>query len=293
MRPGLVASHVVLMAFAGCVASESGTLQGGDSIEPGTGPLVVGRVVDTEIVPIPNATITVHPGDWVALSDDGGGFAIGPLEPGEYVVRAEKLGYASAEATVAVFEDQGAQLILTVRAVAPNVPYSETTFHVTFAYCWVSGLWGNLPCTKIIDYVAGTNISREEKIDFTFYIENPGLVDLLVELDWETQALGSDGSFLLQSPPGQPLTGLVDLFLYLRGAAPLSGWAVVGKENCGRCAVFDATPNKIHFDGITVPVAGNSTVPNHALFLNHRMEAYLTHFYNRAGPRDFTAVADA
>lgn len=289
---GLLLSSLLTGCVATTGAEPAAQRQRGDGEAEGI--FLVGTVVDTELLPVPEAQITVEPGPFTGATDHAGLFRIGPLEPGEYVVRVEKNGYAGAQQDVVVYADGAAQMVLTITAVAQNVPYAETEIHVTFAYCWVSSfLWGNLPCTKIVDYVAGTNVSSEEKIDFAFFIENPGLVDLLVELDWETQAFGHDGSFLLQSPPGQPLTDLVELYLYLRGSAPLSGWAVVGESNCEDCPIFDATPNKIHFDGIAVPVTGNSTIPEHAVFLNHRMDVLMTYFYNRAGPRDFSAVPDA
>ncbi|HLE48148.1 MAG TPA: hypothetical protein VI818_07625, partial [Candidatus Thermoplasmatota archaeon] len=69
--------------------------------------------------------------------------------------------------------------------------------------------------------------------------------------------------------------------------------------------VFDAEPNKVAYEAVTGWSDGNATIPRvpdpvnggtllsgTTLFLNHRVEAWMTYFYNREGDRAFSALPD-
>jgi hypothetical protein len=229
-------------------------------------------------------------------TDANGRFHIGPLEPGDYALVFEKKGYASTTKTVTLAQEPIRAFTVTLVAVASDVPYHQSFTRSTFVICWSQNIVGGVPCTKLVDYVAGTNVSSSEKFAFTFLIPNAGLADMLVEVVWKSQANGKDMGFYIQTPPNQPLTGLVVKYFSRSGGSPLRGWLTAGiKNKCGTadCAgVFDATPNKVVYEGVTIGSYNNATVPYAALYLNHRTDAWFTLFYNRAGSRDYTSVPD-
>lgn len=298
-RFSAIAAILLAILLSGC-AQVTGRGDGPSGAGPkgigGSGVFLTGLVVDEELVPIPAATILVTPGDVAGETDEGGAFRVGPLEPAEYVVRAEKTGYLGAEAVVQVTDEDPSPLTLMISAKALNVPYHTTASHVTFVICASYNIIGGVPCTKLVDYAAGTNFSSSEKFAFTFRIPNAGLVDMLVEMIWTPQSFGKDMLFMVQTPPNQPLTAATVKYMTMRGGAPLRGWVVAGiKNQCGSgtCAgLFDAEANKILYEALTVWSNGNATIPMTSLYLNHRTETWMTQFYNRAGTRDFTAVPD-
>lgn len=298
LRFGAFAAILLALLLSGCTQATGQEGAGGARPQgiDGSGVFLTGLVVDEELVPIPATTVHVTPGDLSAETDQGGQFRLGPLEPAEYVVTAQKTGYRGAEAIIQVTDEEPSPITLIISALALNVPYHTTASHVTFVICASYNIIGGVPCTKLVDYAAGTNISSSEKFAFTFRIPNPGLVDMLVEMIWTPQTFGKDMLFMIQTPPNQPLTAATVKYMTMRGGAPLRGWAVAGiKNTCGSgtCAgLFDAEANKILYEALTVWSNGNATIPLTSLYLNHRTETWMTMFYNRAGTRDFTAVPD-
>lgn len=296
-----------LMPLVAIVAASlaSGCLGGDPTMAPGgadfgAGATVIpGVVVDEELAPVSDATVTTSAGDARATTDHRGAFVLGPLEDGEHVVRAAKDGYEPATATVQVIGASVDGIHLVLKATALDVPYHASQRHVTYVNCASYNPIGGVPCTKLVDYLAGTNLSGEERFAFTFFVPNPGLADVLVEMTWTAQALGKDMLFKIQTPPGQPATALSTNYYSIAGGSPLRGWVVANVANQDREAIFDAEPNKVLYEGLTIWDDGNSTVPGvpgvlsgTSLYLNHRTEVWLTMFYNRAGSRDFTALPD-
>lgn len=300
MRIALFVSlFFVTLVFAGCV---------GETPKSATGPNVSldkdvtairGIVIDDELVPIEGATITDAGSDRTAMTDAQGVFILGPLEEGEHPLTASKIGYQSVSIDVRIFDEpvEGIRFILT--AAASNVPYHETTNHVTFVNCASRNPIGGTPCTALPDYLLGGHaVSPSESFAFQFTVPSPNLVDLLVELVWTDQAFADDMAFKMQTPPGQPATNLATTYYYMEGGQPLRGWIQAGVENQGE-AMFDAEPNKVTYEGMTIWSGNNATIPGvpgvasgTTFYFNHRTDAWLTYFYNRAGSREFTALPD-
>lgn len=299
VRPASFTALLFLsLAFAGCVGgSESST-------PPGAGPNVRldgdvigirGIVVDDELVPVAGVMIRDANSDATAMTDEGGIFTLAPLQAGEHVLSAEKAGYAPVQTAIQVFDEsvEGVQILL--RAVASNVPYHETTNHVTFVNCASYNLVGGVPCTALPDYVIGGHtISPDESFSFRFMVPNANLADMLIEMTWTPQAFGHDMSFWFQTPPGQPATAASQKYFRMSGGAPLRGWVIANVENptADDGAVFDAEPNKVEYDALTAWNANNSTIPYHSFYFNHRAEVWMTYFYNRPGSREYTALPD-
>ena len=293
----------VTVAFAGCVGGQGSSTPGGPNLDLGKDTLAIyGIVIDDELVPIDGATITDTASGKTVLTDVSGKFALGPVETGEHPLTAARDGYQPVSILVQVFDVpvEGIQFLLT--AVATNVPYHETIPHTTFVNCSSMNPVGGTPCTAIPDYVLGGNtISPSESFAFRFTIPSPNLADLLFEMVWSDQAFASDMSFKVQTPPGQPATDLSTKYFGMSGGQPLRGWAVANVENptADDGAIFDAEPNKITYEGMTIWSDNNATIPGvpgylsgTTFYFNHRTDVWMTYFYNRAGTRDFTALPD-
>lgn len=291
-QPATLGIVLLLPGLGGCIGgSESAGVAGPADLDPDA-LAVEGLVVDQELVPVAQAMVAVDGIGLVSETDAEGRFRLGPLEVGEYVIVAEKRGYSPASQTVRVSDEGTPPVTLTLSALALDVPYHQTEVHVTFMICWISSQIGNIPCTKLVDYVAGTNLSSSEKFAFPFRIANPGLSELLVEHQWRAQSTARDMTFFIKTPPNQPLTALVVKYFQVWGGAPLRGWVKANVKNGPNWAVFDATPNKVTYEGTLASHYTNSTLPNAAIYLNHRVDSWFTFFYNRPGSRDFTALPD-
>lgn len=256
--------------------------------------MIQGVVVDEELVPIEGVRITDDNSPQVAVTDSAGAFTLGPVESGEHVLTAEKAGYATETLRVEVFDEPVLAVRVILEATAKAVPFHESVLHVTFVNCASRNLIGGMPCTALPDYVLGTNVSSNERYYFQFVVPSPGLADMLVEMIWTEQTLASDMLFKIQTPPGQPFTGLATSYYRMEGGQPLRGWVLAGVDNDGDGPgeVFDAGPNNITYEGLTIWSSGNATIPYTSIYVNHRTDAWLTFFYNRAGDRDFTALPE-
>ena len=306
MNRSLPLISVGILLLAGCVG---GSPSGPDGISESKddGALYIsGLVVDQEIIPIESAVIVVEDRDGFVETDATGRFKVGPVDPGEYIVTAEKKGYATQTVTVVIDPDFSNPLTITLAAVALDVPYQTTTNHVTFVICASYNPVGGVPCTKLVDWQAGTNLSPDEKFAYTFKIQNPGLADVLVEMVWNPQSLGKDAAWWVQTPAGQAATALTTKYFAMSGGPPLRGWIIANEKNQNRTAAFDATPGKVLYEAVTAWSDGNATVPRTtfpvcvqicglsgvSLYLNHRTETWMTSFYNRPGDRAFSALPD-
>jgi hypothetical protein len=294
----------VTLSFAGCVdGSGKSVAPGGPNVELDQGAISIrGLVMDDELVPIAGASIVDAGSDRTAMTDLQGVFVLGPLEEGQHALTASKAGYESVSLAVQVFNEPVDGIRFLLSAVATDVPYHETTNHVTFVNCASYNPIGGLPCTKLVDYVAGTSLSPEESFAFPFQVPSPGLADMLIEMTWTPQAFASDMLFKMQTPPGQPATALSQSYFAMEGGKPLRGWVTANIDNDGEdggWAVFDAEPKKVTYEGMTIWSDNNATIPGvpgvlsgWTFYFNHRAETWMTFFYNRPGTRDYTALPD-
>lgn len=268
---------------------------------------VTGLVVDPEIVPVFEADVTLSPGDHVTRTNAAGAFRIGPLSEGTYTLHAEKRGYVSADAEVAVKEDRPTQMTLTLEPLASDVPYHETLTEGMYLICHVvlpnptsSGTILNAPCGGVVDLVAGTT-NIVDKWKFPFRVEKPGFASLAMEMTWRTQQFGKDGlmqlSYLGKAEVNQG--GGVTVAGTVYGDSMANPFhAIIHAGNSywrsgGKDIVFYPNPNETaKFEMLIAGGGGNTTVNNLALFIEFRPTAYLTLFYNRRALPDFSILPD-
>lgn len=299
MRHVTVCFLVTFVAFAGCTGGNTADI-GGPSVQLDPDALAIrGIVVDEELVPIDRAVITDAASGKTIMTGASGSFALGPVESGEHPLTASRDGYQPVSLLVQVFDVPVEGIRFMLAAAATTVPYHETIPHSTFVNCASKNPIGGTPCTALPDYVLGGNtVSPGESFAFRFTVPSPNLVDLLIEMVWTNQAFATDMAFKVQTPPGQPATAAATTYYYMEGGQPLRGWMQAGVENDDR-AMFDAEPNKVTYEGMTIWSGNNATIPGvdgylsgTTFYFNHRTDVWMTYFYNRAGTREFTALPD-
>lgn len=249
-----------------------------------------GLVVDAEIVPIAAALVVLTPGGLATNTTTSGQFQFGPLPEGHYTIEVTKHGYAPARAEFAVAQSPPERIVVTLIAVASNVPYHITHVFVAYIFCTLTVSGTFAPCFPV-NVLTGQNIT-EDRAEFNFRIPYPGLADLLHEMVWQKQATGSDMSVTIR-PPGAPLVigGVTVIYLATGGGSPLRSWVVAGETNPGATAKFDANEST-PYTTILRGRSTNTTANAMSLYLDHRVNNYFTFFYNRPGPRDFTVIPD-
>lgn len=314
----------VVVLLSGCLDEEAGgfSAPGGasdaaagpsDALAPGH---IVGLVVDPELVPLAEATVSVVGGDLFAVTDAAGAFDLGPLEPGKYVVLAEKGGYASASLNVSVSGDRGLDVTLTLHPVAADVPYHQSTTKTLYIICAFSvrvavtpdvGGQTTAPCAGLADLLLQTATGQRhtntlDNWTFDFTIENRGFKSLVMEMTWPPQQFGTNGLMQLSelATAAGGTSGVTVGGTVYGGAmaqpyhdvihAGRSYWVSGGKN-----VTFYPRENETQsFQMLVAGYYGNTSVPagGSAVFINFRPTVWLTFFYNRQAPDDFTVLPD-
>src|SRR5687768_2559607 len=114
------------MLTAGCAASESAG-SGPRNVDPGEDTaealFLDLLVVDSELVPVELALVSMTPGPLFANTTADGRARFGPLAEGDYAVTIEKAGYAPASAELTVAQSPPERMIITLVPVALDVPF--------------------------------------------------------------------------------------------------------------------------------------------------------------------------
>lgn len=284
------AALVLLLATAGCV----GGLANDDASAPRAADLdesyfVRGLVVDSEFVPVADAAVTAAPGDWVATTGPDGAFELGPLAPATYRVEASKPGYKASALDVVVAQASPERLLITLIPVASHVPYHTTVLFVALLDCSWATFGATFPCIPI-DRVTGQNITGDRS-RWKFQIPDPGLANLLHEMEWKPQATGRDMKISI-TEPNQPvfIGGVTKFYLFRFGGSPLRSWLWPGQIAPGGSVPFDGNQSA-KYDAFIRGSETNHTIP-FVLYIEQRANNWFTFFYNRPGPPDFTALPD-
>lgn len=276
--------------MAGCVKSEAlessaGAGERGEDAFP-----LDGLVVDSEIVPVVGALVTLTPGNVSVETPESGRVQFGPLGPGDYTLAATKAGYAPVTVNVTIAQSQPPRIILTLIPIASNVPFHETHIFVAYIFCTMQVAGAFSPCLPL-NVLTGQNITQD-RAEFHFTIPREGLADLLHEMVWKAQATGRNMQVTIR-PPNLALVvgGVTTIYLSKQGSSPLRSWVVPGKLNEGATAKFDGNVS-MKYTTILRASQTNSTTGYAAVYIDHRVNNYFTFFYNRAGPREFTVIPD-
>jgi hypothetical protein len=273
---------------------------------------VTGRVVDPELVPIEGADVVITPGDHAMPTSPLGTFEVGPLEPGEYTVHAEKKGYQSADVKTTVVQDKPSHVVLTLVPTASDVPYHESLNRVMYMQCafaiYVTGVVGLVSgCGFLVDYGLKTATGQHytNTIDnntFPFKIQQPGFRSLVMEMTWPPQQFGTNGLMqLTEFAKASASTGGVGVAGTVYGgsmAQPYHDLIHAGKSyrtTGGKPVIFYPNANETaSFEMLISGYYGNTSVPQggSAVFYNYKPSVWLTFFYNREASYAFTILPD-
>lgn len=298
--------------LAGCIDGEKVAKAVGpssqsleDDFKEGEGALA-GLVVDSEAIPLGGATVVVIPGDIVFETDSTGLFRIASLLAGDYVVSAEKKGYADAEVEVAVVAGQTVDITLILEPIAASVPFHEILTFEGYLMCHffmnteTPPFYVNAPCGGAIDLITGQDLSEDVFI-FPFRIEKPGFSNLLIEMEWEPQQFGTNAVVVVWgSREAAQTSGTTIQYYGDAQASPFRALLTPGVLNHGwqvpdeapdENATFYPTPNATaEYQYVWAGGGGNTTIPGVAIFVDLRSTSYLTFFYNRPASAQFTAL---
>ena len=135
--------------------------------------ILTGEVLhDSTAQPLPRAHVLVRGEHLDAITDLGGRFTVGDLPPGEYTVRAQHIGYASAQARVSIAAGETTELALHLRQITHElepahvvanssdipIPHSLADMLVTKEISQIGGL-GTADLIKNLDRVSGLRVS--------------------------------------------------------------------------------------------------------------------------------------
>lgn len=273
-------------SLAGCAGGPAALEGAQDQVEGNVH--IHGLVVDAEFIPLPDAVVAIQPGDLVNRTATDGSFRLGPVDPGTYVVVAEKEGYLTTEVEIQATEGMD-RVVIELTPTSRDVPYHEMWSRVAFIDCTMSVAGLVAPCVPI-DAATGQNITGDQST-FEWEIPNPGLANMLSEMTWQEQTTG-ESMFIVFLDPGTTTfaSGVTPFYYSQSGTPPLRGWLVPGEVGPGADTPFDGNESREYHVKIRASTEG-STVPA-TVFIQHRVDFWFTFFYNRPGPESFTALPD-
>jgi hypothetical protein len=275
-----------------------------------------GIVIDSELLPVPQADVVITPGDLVLQTDEAGMFLAGPLAAGAFVVTVQKPGYKTTDLSVNVVDDRESKVRISLEAVGSDVPYHETLTRVMFLYCSLALNFGadgvgyaplSAPCMGLVDIgvqtvTGGTNTNTLDTWTFDFVIDKTGFKSLVMEMVWPPQQFAANG--LMQ------LTELAQAEANDAGGVTVAGsrygasmqqpfhdliHAGYNYWNGGEDPETTFYPNANETKSFQMIIAGyngNTSIPagGSAVFLNFKPTVYLTFFYNRPALPEFSIL---
>lgn len=324
-KPFLALLLVLLVAAAGCVASE-GTGATPQNIDaPVAGPAAVndttgaieGLVIDTESVPVAAAIIALVGTDVPQVSTDvAGRFVLNGVPPGSYQLAVAKLGYSSAGKQVDVTAGEVTSATFTLEQLQVYQAYHRTFVEKGYFECsWTAGFTG--PCffplvgnNSAVPVDPWTNNRRS----FDYGVE-AGAVTVFNEMTWDrtTAATGERMSLFLsykERTTGHNycfVNGLKPVYLRWDRAMDDDGSFVDDNDEPGDClngtdSLPDDEPQTIPMEGQmlttrvntgpgNVPGTGQSTIVGVAF--QQAFEVYISYFFWEYAPEGWTALTDA
>lgn len=183
MRARLGILVVLLATYAGCAAPAAPGTAVSDLLSS-----LEGTVVDVELRPIANATVTLLPHEQSILSDEAGRFQFPRLSPGNGTLRVEHPDFEPAVATILL--EPAATLRQDVRLIPiPRpVPHDEPFWFEGAFDCASEMLIIGADCFVLYENLTGANdpITNEQN---TFRLPiRPGWETIYLNLTWESGA---------------------------------------------------------------------------------------------------------
>lgn len=252
---------------------------------------IQGRVVDDELAPVANASLTLLGTNQSATTDSLGSFAFSQLEPQTYLIQLTHPSFRTTSHGVDVLVDEVAQVQIMMQRLPPPVPRIDAG-HTWVAYlaCAVAVQAGAERRTQMcsegtavpqqVRSQAGNNVPLEE-----------GWRTLLFELQW-TQGSSSADRLRLRLDLPNATTGAYNAFFYpVEGPSPLKfrldqdSYRALQEQGppVGRMDRLKAVYYRVE------PAPSSNGSPG--VFLDQKVTVYATAAYNADLPAGYSRLA--
>jgi carboxypeptidase family protein len=302
MRRGLFVFLAALILLAGCT---SGNTPGGikNNKPPSTAGVddaskgkIMGVVTNDEEVPLEGAAVAILTGagaiSLAAVTDAAGNFAFLGVEPGSYILTAQKVGFTDyVEKNLQVAAGDALEKSIRLVALPRNEPYSET-----HTFDGMSTGWGYK--TPVVGPVGGSYYYAVTLTDVNnngdqFKTTQPptAMQNMVAEMQWQnSQTLAGNLQFVVSvaKQAGNPEKRFVDK----QGPSPV--FALVKQPELQ--AIVNKADEECKPDGkacniaiYVYPGVGNTNADaDFALAFMQRFSSKVTVFYHMDAPGDFS-----
>jgi hypothetical protein len=318
----LMAIAILILSLSGCADREELCVDCDTPPPPPDAAAVSGRILDEESVPVANAQVALldpESRDIAAQTTSGedGSFDLGLVEPGQWILSVNALGYEAASQRLELVGGQDlTDLTFVLEAIAVAEAFHETfthTFELTFGIGWHVGgdfnqgcIMPGVTCQAIgfpnpnvefnvseVDGAPAATIVIEET-----WIPNSGICAKAIAID--VYAPENDGGPSFDNPhywtnyPSDEWSTTSPVVMVIPGSDPSNPQALDSTE---RAEKNDGEPIEADGDWLVrnfPPGAGLTNLPADAhCFTDQKMDVFFTVFYLDPAPAGFSARPDA
>lgn len=271
------------MILAGCTGGGEASGQGltpADTAQAGDGlGSIAGLVVDGETNLLRGVEVAIISTGNTTTSDDEGKFTFNGLEPGNYQLVAQKLGYESLAKNVAVVADEISEVDFTLQQIDVTEPFTTVEIGDGLITCAI----GTPAVTVYPDAIlgiCGQVLMLQDKRSVSFFL-GTGVEETYSEIVWEpTQNVFGSALWAIQSVDGD-------------GVGDVSGESPLVFHESG---IDDDADEDTEFDHFFWAAGGQVDESNPGRILNvhheQRLTIYFSEFYHQEMVEGYTAVPE-
>lgn len=242
---------------------------------------IEGLVASNDLEPIRGAQVALQGLDRdPAVTDENGRFLIGDLEPRDYVVFVNALGYQALARPVAVAAAEISEIRFSLAPVTSLDPSSALDIKRGFIAC---GSGAGAEGSGFTQVGCGAQDPNQR---FLFnYSFGPGLSGILFEMAWRpTQALSKDLVLIIEKDGCDFECGTADTFAQLQGCCTLRVFLPVDQFNkpAGTLPTTNLTGGG-KLQSRTFPGFGEASAPV-TVFTSQEFRIYAEYFYRGLPP---------
>lgn len=262
-----------------------------------------GFVVDQEIKPLKGVAILVNPGAHNTTTNVDGAFAVSNLEAGTYFIKASHPLYAtvqqSVEVVAGVLDPPDVKLQLQRTIFAQPYITSEkfdgfivcSAGHSLVGYSEECGEGVGTPCVQPPIPCGRVGGQANNHIQYDFYVDNPSVQTILVELNWEpTAQTAASGQLLTYVSTGWVCDPFCGGNTFVTGAGPSPLYIRADNDTVSGLKL-NATSKITAFTWANPDTTDpTGTAPTPSLILNQPYQLFVTKSYYLPLPADWSLV---
>lgn len=280
-RASLVLIILVLVAIGGCAdASVPATVpdaQGPSTFEAGADPNVAGTisvlVMDESLLPISGATVGLRGLDAVLTTTEVGRVEFHGLQPGDYVVEVQALGFQPVARRTTVGAGALVEESITLKQVALDVPFHRLSVFRGMISCGAS----------LVVTALSLNCTGNERMRFDFPVDG-NLRSMVDEAVWtKNNALGADRLrlWLAQNDTTVATISFECSYVVAHGSSPIA-LAFHGSFGC------NTAEGGLMTSWLRTPLEVGAL----AVIVEQPFMMYVTEFYGEPAPDGYAARPD-